>query len=334
MPGLDRELTADEFFNELVGHLSVVAGVSNAIGFCFSYPAEISPNCDGRLLYWTKEVKAPQVVGQYIGANMAARMQAGSGRKTITILNDTIATLLAGKSAGRTRQYESFVGFILGTGTNTAYIERNANITKRHDLEPAGAQPINVESGNFGRCPRGDLDEAFDRTTLQPGHHTFEKMISGGYLGGLALHVLKAAADEGVLLAPAGDVVRGLAELSTIDMDKFAANPFGPGPLADHAIAATDRARMLRLCFALAERASLLAAVNISAAVLKSGAGKNPLHPVCVNIDGSTFYKTYRMKSLVEGHLRRILGARGVYVDLIHVEEAPLIGAAVAGLTR
>ena len=40
------------------------------IGFCFSYPTEIFPNKDGKLLYWTKEIKIPRMAGQFIGKNL------------------------------------------------------------------------------------------------------------------------------------------------------------------------------------------------------------------------------------------------------------------------
>ena len=36
------------------------------------------------------------------------------------------------------------IGFILGTGTNTAYVERNSNITKLKNLDPAGSMIINA----------------------------------------------------------------------------------------------------------------------------------------------------------------------------------------------
>jgi len=67
--------------------------------------------------------------------------------------------------------------------------------------------------------------------------------------------------------------------------------------------------------------------------VLKTGHGRSPLHPVCVTVDGSTYYKTTALRSRVEEHVRRILGERGVHAELVRVDDAPLIGAAVAGLT-
>jgi hexokinase len=53
-----------------------------------------------------------------------------------------------------------------------------------------------------------------------------------------------------------------------------------------------------------------------------------------VNADGSTFYKTKDFRFQVEEHLRDILGPRNIYYEIIRVDDSPLIGAAVAGLTR
>ena len=50
-------------------------------------------------------------------------------------------------------------------------------------------------------------------------------------------------------------------------------------------------------------------------------------------MDGSTYYKTTNLKSQVEENLRHILGRRGVHFEILKIDEAPLIGAAVAGLT-
>lgn len=334
MPGLDRQVSADEFFDQFVTYLMPVVDASDRIGFCFSYPAEISPDRDGRLLYWTKEIKAPGVEGTLVGAGILNRLRERGHEKKMTLLNDTVATLLAGRGAGIEREYETYVGFILGTGTNTAYMERNRSITKRTDLAADGQQAINVESGNFSRCPRSDIDEAFDASTADPGQHTFEKMISGAYLGGLSLAALKTAAGEGLFSAAATPLIESMDDLTTKEMDDFVMHPFREGPFAQNGFSDADKETACLLFRAIVERSALLAATNISAAVLRSNGGSSPLHPVCVNVDGSTFYKTYRFESLVEEHLRKLLGSRDVFYELIHVDEAPLIGAAIAGLTH
>ena len=196
MPGLEGEISKTEFFNTIAGYIRSNAELSDRIGFCFSYPTEILPDKDGKLLQFCKEVQAPEVVGELIGKSLLETL--GMEEKQIVLLNDTVATLLAGKSASFNRDYDSYIGFILGTGTNTCYIESNRNIGKLKDLDPSKNQIINIESGNFGKVPQTDLDIIFDKTTINPIDYKFEKMFAGGYFGGLCLTVLKAAAKEGV----------------------------------------------------------------------------------------------------------------------------------------
>ncbi|RMD84957.1 MAG: hexokinase, partial [Lentisphaerae bacterium] len=102
---------------------------------------------------------------------------------------------------------------------------------------------------------------------------------------------------------------------------------FRSAPLTDG-----DRECLYLLFAALERRAALLTAVNIGAPVIQSGAGHNPLHPVCITIDGSTYYKSYRFPVLVESYLDRLLRARGIFYRTMEVENAPVIGAAIAGL--
>ena len=335
MPGSKGEVTRDQFFELLADFLMPVIDDSDRIGFCFSYATKVTPACDGKLMHWTKEIQAPDVVDQYIGQRLNEKLAArGKGGKRIVILNDTIATLLAGKSVGGARQYETYLGVIEGTGSNAAYVEQNANIVNTPGLA-AGAMAINMESGGFGKCPRTDIDLAYDATMPDEsvGKQKFEKMISGGYLGGVGLYAMKAAAAEGLFSAPAAAWITACKALETKTMDDFLWNPYKEGPFNVAAFGDEDRELVMHIGAAVIRRAALLLAINVAAPAIKSGAGTSPLHPVCVTMDGSTYYKTNSLKSLTEEFLRKILSDRGVFFDVIKVEEAPIIGAAVAGLT-
>ena len=209
MPGTEGiDLSAAAFFDALAERLRPIIDRAGTIGFCFSYPAEITPDCDGRLLRWTKQVQASEVVGRLVGTGVAEAVQAKFGRDiSVRIVNDTVATLLAGKSAGVARHYSSYVGFILGTGTNMAYVERTERIGKAH-LPAGGRMAINVESGNFNGVEQSDFDREMDAALPDTGVGTFEKMISGAYLGRLGLVVLQTAAREGLFPAPAASRCR------------------------------------------------------------------------------------------------------------------------------
>lgn len=335
MPGRDREISAAEFYGILVDALEPLQDEFEHIGFCFSYPATITPGFDGRLLHWTKEIKIPELVGTHIGAGLVSALEArGIGGRKVVVLNDTVACLLAGRAQGQGFNASSYVGFILGTGTNTAYVERNESIGKVDGFLGAGSQVINVESGGFNAFRRGPFDLQLDARSENPGGHVFEKALSGVYMGALTLELLQALASEDVFSPAGGAALSIMKELPTMHIDNLAAdNGRDIGVLGSEAFTDVDRDIMTTVFGAVVDRAALLTAVNILAAVVKCGAGHDPKRPVCVNIDGSTYYKTFGLAEQVQAHLAGMLKERGLHIRCIQVEDAPVVGAAIAGLT-
>jgi hexokinase len=333
MPGLDREVTKKEFFDVMSGHIRHMAEKAERIGFCFSYPTEIFPDKDGRLLQFCKEVQAPEVIGQIIGKSLLEAL--GTPEKKIVLLNDTVATLLAGKSASFTRSYDSYIGYILGTGTNTCYIEANSNILKNPELDKDKSMIINVESGNFGKAPRTELDMAFDNTTMNPGNYTFEKMFSGGYFGGLCLFVLKAASAEGLFSGPSSNRLNNIKELSAEETNRYISGISSDDNIILKCfIDDEDRKISSFIIDSLISRTARLVAANLAAVVLKTGKGTRPERPVLITIEGTTFYKLYKLKERFESCFYEYLdGDRKRYVEFTEVEQSSLIGAALAGLT-
>ena len=335
MPGTQGELSAEAFFDAFAEFLMPVVGESDTIGFCFSYAAEILPDCDARLVRWSKQIQVPSVEGQLIGSGLKKALAARGIERRIVILNDTVATLLAGKSAGVAKNYSAYVGFILGTGTNTAYVEQNARITKRTDLNAAESMVINVESGAFQRIEQTPFDKQLDAQTIDCGYYTFEKMISGAYLGSIGFVVLNEALKEGLLSETAAAKIRSWETLSNKHLDDFCGNaPAADNPFLDAAFTAEDHEAVKRLCTPVYERAAVLTAVNLASAILKTGEGKDPARPVCVNVDGSTYYRTLTadFQNRVKRELAALLQPRGIAYELIKVDDSPVIGAAVAGL--
>ena len=60
---------------------------------------------------------------------------------------------------------------------------------------------INIESGAYCGFPTGDIDDLFDATLIDAGQDRFEKMVSGGYQGGLMSFILGKAVEENLLYA-------------------------------------------------------------------------------------------------------------------------------------
>lgn len=334
MPGLECEVSKDEFFNIIAEYINPLAKECDRIGFCFSYATEILPDKDGRLIEFCKEIRAPEVAGELIGKNLLEAL--GAPRKRIVILNDTAATLLAGKAACCDKDYDSFIGLILGTGMNSCYIEQNANILKKKELDPARSQIINIESGDFSKAPRTDIDIAFDRNTEHPGNHTFEKMISGGYCGGLCLHALKQAAEEGFFSQASADNISRLPKLTSEDMNNYITGAArGRGPLEECMTGRADRENCVKLIKTLIDRAACLSAATMAAVILKTNKGLSPGRPVLITIEGTTFYKMHNLSRIFEKYLEDYLGGeRKRFFKLYRVRRSSLIGAALAGLIQ
>ncbi len=340
MPGVGKEVSKNEFFDILAGYIEDIEGKSGKIGFCFSYPCEITPDKDGKLIRFVKEIHITEIVGQKVGENLNAALERLGLEypKQIVILNDTVTALLAGMAGFEDKEYGSFVGFILGTGTNTCYIEQNKNITKVQGLTEGNEMIINVESGGFDKAPRGKIDVQFDAGTNNPGVHIFEKMISGAYLGPLCLEVIRAAVEDELFSSVAAGKLKAIKKLDTKQISDYLAEPSAacspPGEVLFRA-SNYDKAMMEALIGAMVERAAKLIAVNLSAVVLKSGKGQRPERPVCIVAEGTTFYSLPGLREKVEEYLQEFLvGQKGCYYEIVQVENATLIGAAIAGLTN
>ncbi len=335
MPGSRGELSRDEFFSTMAQYALPLVDASSTVGFCFSYPTESTPQRDGRVLHFSKEIRAPEVIGELVGKNLAAKFaeKHPEGSWNFCILNDTAATLLAGKIAAR-RHYSGYIGFILGTGTNTSYVESCSRIGK---ISPQSFtsenQIINVESGGFS-VDLSDLDNKFYDTTKNPESYHFEKIVSGAYLGPYILFVLQQAAREELFTEHTCRNIEALRSLSTIEMDDLLHTPEEHSVLHDACGEnQLDRSLVYQIADRIVERAARLSAVNLSAAVIKSGGGKDASRPVCINADGTTFLKTHNLKKYTQEYLDHFLVRQhNRFYEIIHVDNAPVLGAAIAGL--
>jgi hexokinase len=354
MPGTSGRIEAGAFFDaiaDICEPLFKAGGDSiEGIGFCFSYPMNITEDADGILLKFSKEVDAPDVIGKAIGKGLREAL-ARKGIKApsrIVLLNDTVATLLSGIAElpvhGGLREGEDrygvpagpMVGFILGTGFNTAYPEVSIPKTGFHN--EANPQIVVCESGNFAHRYMGILDKEHDESTKTPGAYTLEKCTAGAYLGPLTFHILKQAIKDGLLnFNKAGEFV------SWPTMQAKDLNPFMHAPLAMEGPVAglfgKDELDALRafvyITSIITERAALLSAAVLAGAVRKTGDGHDPFVPIRIAVEGTTYVRYKGMRSALESWLHIMLnkGKPRTYA-ISPVGQASLFGAAVAALSK
>ncbi len=343
MPGSDKEVSAKEFFSLFADELTRLIDQCDRIGFCFSYAAQILPNHDGIPITLSKEIKAPEIIGKRLGESLLAELASRGhdvSNKKIIILNDTVATLLATQSQNMDNKYDGCIGFILGTGTNTAYIEKSSRITKLpKDIEVSENQIINVESGSL-TFSLGDLDKAFLASTKDPDKYNFEKMISGAYLGPLGWFIIRAAIDEGLLsskfikqfdsFAPTPHSVTALKLSAFLELSETClvlTNYIGNEDSSKQDVYVLECILQAHIA-----RAAKLTAVNLASAVLITDFGKDKEHPVLINADGTTFYKTPCLRDLTVEYTKQYLAQKGRYVEFTQIEDSPVIGSAIGAL--
>jgi hexokinase len=356
MPGTQGRLTPDQFFDQIAAvsapllekALSGGQGVEG-IGFTFSYPMTITEDADGVPMAFSKEVDVPEVVGRPIGKGLrealARRGIKFDGR--IVLLNDTVATLLSGiagipadgEEAKTPDKYGipggPVIGFILGTGFNTAYPEKSI---PKIGFESSTPQIVVCESGTFAISCQGVLDREYDATTKTPGAYSLEKATSGAYLGPLTLHILKQAVKDGVLTFKRSSELLALSTLQTKDLNQFQHHPLAlEGPLGS--IIGLDEADALAAALYIAqlvtERGALLSAAVVGATVERVHAGYEGYSPVRVAVEGTTYMIYKGMRKALESYLHIMLtsGKPRSYI-VAPVEQASLFGAAVAALSR
>ncbi len=335
MPGIDKEVSAKEFFSIIADETERLIDKSDRIGFCFSYAATILPDHDGIPECFSKEIKASDVLGKHLGREILNELASRGydvSNKKVMILNDTVATLLAAEAKNTKGSYDGCIGFILGTGTNTAYIEKVSNITKLDPSIPReGNQIINVESGCLDIC-LGDIDRAFLNTTKEPDLYCFEKMISGVYLGPLAYLVISKAVEEGLFSKGFGKAFSAIDGLTTIQMNEFLLEEEG-NALAGIAEDEEDYDTLFEILGSFIARAAKLTAANLASAVLITDFGKDEDHPVLINADGTTFHKTAFLKSYTTEYLEAFLSEKGRRAVITQIENSPTIGSAIGALT-
>jgi hexokinase len=186
---IPNQVDARQFFTKQADLIAQVCSESKIkVGYCFSYPATITPKGEARLLNWTKGIQIENVEGTFVGAQLKeALREKGKQVLNLSVVNDTVASLLAGVMIAP--KCTHYIGLIVGTGTNMAGFFPIRRITKiapddRGVWSDDDEMAVNLESGNFTPPHLSQYDDVLDRANVSdnPGTQRFEKAVSGAYL--------------------------------------------------------------------------------------------------------------------------------------------------------
>jgi len=305
----------DDLYSEMASLICELESLDESvtqIGYCFSYPAASRLNGDAILLRWTKGIEIPDLIEEPVGETLMRYLNNYKNIRTtfdsIKVINDTVACLFAGLSE---TGYDSYMGLIVGTGTNMASLMQLDKIEKLNSKKE-GVIPVNLESGNFRPPHLTVVDGLVDAMSNNKGSQLFEKAISGGYMGEVFKTVFL---DRKVKY-----------DFDGADLANLINNPAGkPEDQANVAQWIYDRSAKL-VAASLAGLTQVLVSQNAS------------IKKICLAADGSVFWgkdknnKTY-YKNLVAKELE-ILLPEGVSITIIDEMQDPnLVGSAISALS-
>lgn len=264
------------------------------LGYCFSYPAEVVASGDARLVRWTKGIQVSGVEGELVGALLREALGVTG---EVKVLNDTVAALVGGALLSPER-YDAYIGLIVGTGTNMATFLPAAELSK----VPGGwtgRMAVNLESGNFHPPHLSPIDDELDAASDNPGRQRYEKAVSGYYLPQLF-----------AMLCP--DMQIGPSASSEI--------------VVEWALRAGDE-RPSTVARWLLRRSADLVAAGLAAV-----ADRLAVPRIAIQAEGGLFWKATGYHDRVGETLGKLL-AGSARMDVIHVDDVNLMGAAAAALT-
>lgn len=210
LPASMRTGSADELFDFIANCLKKFVdeefpdGCTSdlPLGFTFSYPATQSKINSGILQRWTKGFDIDNVEGHDVVPMLQAAIEKVKVPiNVVALINDTTGTLVASMYTDP----ETKMGLIFGTGCNGAYYDIVEDIPKLegkmpNDIPSTSLMAINCEYGAFDNehfvLPRTKYDIQIDAESPRPGQQSFEKMISGYYLGEVLRLVLLDLTEE------------------------------------------------------------------------------------------------------------------------------------------
>jgi hexokinase len=285
------------------------------IGYCFSYPAKSLTDGDAELIKWTKGVGIPQMEGKPVGKPLLNYLNATSPSPftDIKVVNDTITSLFAGLL---TPGFDAYIGLIVGTGTNMATFFPSEYIPKIRTMKDwSGETPVNLESGNFYPPHLTPFDDEVDARSDNKGFQRFEKAISGMYLGRVFMAAFpNDKFDEG---------------FSAVDLTRMINNP------------SQYKSEYAEVAYQIYERSAKLVAASIAGLVKNLKTANSQVKKVQVLAEGSLFWSKIKtgkasyaeMVDVEVNKLVKDLGISGVNVKIAQMENANLIGAAMAVLS-
>ena len=326
------ETDVRELFSFIARQVAAVAdGAERELGHSFSYASRQTAIGRANFVGWTKEIKVCGLAGQDINGLLSEELEKLNIMTVhpVAVLNDTTATLLAAAYACP----EADMGSVCGTGQNTCYYE----VLPRHG-DPTRVMAYNAESGGFDRLPFSSFDVQLDADSEYPGRQRMEKMVAGRYLGELARRILWSGRGEcGMRFLEECPALQQVDGLSSVDLAVFAGDgskelerigSWLAGKMPDKPVSLAERHFVKAVAELVIGRSATLIASSYAGFLRRLDPQRLRRHVIGIN--GSLYEKMPGFAGGIAAALEIHGGWSGDQVVFAVVDEAPLVGAAIA----
>ncbi|RKP06555.1 hypothetical protein THASP1DRAFT_3016, partial [Thamnocephalis sphaerospora] len=363
IPDAIKRSDADTFFAFLaevvIEALREAGGLflsSMHLGVTWSFRLDQNSLDDGTLVHWSKEFSVSGVEGKDVVYLLQKALdKKGLGIKVISIVNDTVSTLVAGAysiSADSIVDAPCLASCVMGTGTNAAYLERTARVAAPASSYRSFAiatpsaffspfSPAYHQAPSF--FPQTPLSYSIPSTPVGRGSRAFENMVGAANLGRIVGRILVSLISSGELLCRVAEALPHIPVALTVD-DLIAIESDTTEKLTDvgrvlsHSlrldpsrIRVVDRTLVQSITRLVSGRAARLYAAAIAALSVITA---HAYHAVTIAVDGLLFRHYPAFDARVQEALAELLGveaAAGIY--LVSADEATgCVGAALVAL--
>ena len=323
--GKEAPVTFNVFIDDLAGKIEPFLKHSKTISFSFSHEVIHSNSMDGQVSFISKEISMTDYEDRLLADSLKQAIKKRTNVDVnVVLINDTVG--VAGSMLQHGDMFQNYIGVVMGTGTNTCYVEQCKNIKKIDDAKTE-TMFINVESGAYVPLIVSDVDKAFDATTLLPNTAIFEKMVSGEYFGKLYYFLIQMACKEGLFSDRFSLNLKTHEPLDTKDLSEFYEDQ-SSGIYAEMCGDQEDLHLLYFFASCLIKRAAALISIKILAIARKIYKPREAA--ICVIVEGSTYYGLKGFQAMVQKFVET--NKKDMNIQLYSVENAALIGIGNIGL--
>ena len=298
-----EEYELKDIFGVIVNRIKEIVEEENSylLGHTFSFPIEIKGRNESTIVAMTKGFNLKNAIGQDVNAILKSEIdRVGLKVTPVSILNDSIATLLA----GRLNNPNTDIACIVGTGHNICFIDNDNQL-------------INTECGSFNMgIPISSYDEQFLALIPQEKNALMEAFVGGKNSGKIAENYKRIIESEYKNNLNLDNITPKLLSMAT--EDKYGELKLG----------IEERVFLNNIAKSIFNRAAQLVVCEIMAILRRIDPELERAHNIV--FDGSVYEKTPYFRKCLTKYITIMYGEKSKKITHSLMKDGSSLGAAIS----